>query len=105
LQLPFDSILGFYSDDGFTYVQTLQDRTFLSDRSMDKIETLLPEELFFRLNRKYILHRQAVIGFKRVGDGKLEIQAHASGNIPGWIAVSRLRAVAFKRWFQLEADG
>jgi hypothetical protein len=103
LQLPFDDILGFYSDDGFTYVQTLQDRTFLSDRSMDKIEQLVPEELFFRLNRKYILHRQAVVGFKRVGDGKLEIHSRSAGNIPDSIAVSRLRAVAFKRWFQLEA--
>ncbi|MFT3794059.1 LytR/AlgR family response regulator transcription factor [Flavobacterium sp.] len=104
LQLPFEEILGFYSEEGFTYVQTTSERTFLSDRSMDKVEQLIPAELFFRLNRKYILHRNAVIGFKRVGDGKLEINTRAAGNIPDWIPVSRLRAVPFKRWFQLEEN-
>src|SRR3954464_574345 len=73
LQIPFDEIAGFYSEDGFTYLQTARDKTFLTERSLDKIEQVLPEEFFFRLNRKYMLHRKAVTGFKRVGDGKLEV--------------------------------
>jgi DNA-binding LytR/AlgR family response regulator len=102
LQIAFDDIVGFYSEEGFTYLQTVQDKTFITERSLDKIEQALPGEFFFRLSRKYMLHRKAVTGFKRVGDGKLEVQVNAIGNIPTIIPVSRIKAADFKKWFQME---
>ena len=102
LQIPFDSIICFYSDDGFTYLFSADDKTYLSERSLDKIDQFIPEELFFRLNRKFIFHRHAISGFKRVGDGKLEVRVRSSAKNPDTIAVSRIRAVDFKKWIRLE---
>jgi DNA-binding LytR/AlgR family response regulator len=104
LQLPFEDIIAFYSEDGYTYVQTVQNKTYLTERSLDKIEQVLPGEYFFRLNRKYMLHRNAVAGFKRVGDGKLEVLVNTTGSLPPAIPVSRTKAVDFKKWFQIEEN-
>jgi DNA-binding LytR/AlgR family response regulator len=104
LLVPFEDIMGFYSDDGFTYLHTLQGKTQLCEGSLDKAEQSVPEEYFFRLNRKYLIHRQSITGFKRLEDGKLEVNAKPFGNIPETIPVSRIRAVQFKKWFLLHTN-
>lgn len=101
LLVPFDNILGFYSDDGFTYLHTSQGKNHICEGSLDKSEQLVPQEFFFRLNRKFLIHRQSITGFKRIEDGKLEVQIKSFGNIPDMIPVSRIRAVQFKKWFVL----
>ena len=102
LLIAFNDIMGFYSEDGYTYLQTWQEKKYVTDRSLDKTQELLPEEIFFRLNRQYMLHRNTMTGFKKTGDGKLDILVKATGNIPSTIGVSRNRAVQFKKWFQPE---
>ncbi|MBI5370826.1 MAG: LytTR family transcriptional regulator DNA-binding domain-containing protein [Sphingobacteriales bacterium] len=100
LLIAFNEIAGFYSEGGYTYLQTLTNKKYLTVLSLDKTEKLLPEESFYRLNRQYILHRNAVTGFKRAGDGKLEISVKTAGAIPDLISVSRTKAADFKKWFQ-----
>lgn len=98
--IAFPDILGFYAEDGYTVLLTLDNKKYFPDKSLDKIEESLPEELFFRLNRQYIVHRNALAGFKRTGDGKIDVQVNAGENFPKSIQVSRTRAVPFKNWFQ-----
>ena len=98
--VPFQDILGFYADEGYIVLLTWDNKKYFPDRSLDKIEELLPEELFFRLNRQYIVHRKAMSGFKRLVDGKIEVQVNLVENFPKAIQVSRTRAVPFKNWFQ-----
>jgi DNA-binding LytR/AlgR family response regulator len=100
LLVAFDDILGFYVEDGYTILLTRQNRKFFPDKSLDKIENQLPGEAFFRLNRQYIAHRKALTGFKRTGDGKIDVLVDAPEGFPKSIPVSRLRAASFKNWFQ-----
>lgn len=100
LLVPFDEISAFYTEDGYTILLSHQNRKFFPDRSLDKIETQLPGEWFFRLNRQYILHRNALAGFKRSNDGKIDVIIKNLENFPEAIQVSRTKAVAFKKWFQ-----
>jgi hypothetical protein len=100
LVIPFVDILGFYAEEGYTVLLTLDNKKFFPDKSLDKIEEMLPAELFFRLNRQYIVHRNALTGFKRTGDGKLDVMVKAFDHFPQAIQVSRTRAVPFKNWFQ-----
>lgn len=101
LLVPFADILGFYVEDGYTILLTRQHKKYFPDKSLDKIEAVLPGEFFFRLNRQYILHRNMLTGFKRTGDGKIDVLVQAPDDFPKSIAVSRTRAVSFKNWFQL----
>jgi LytTr DNA-binding domain len=100
LLVPFADILGFYVEDGYTILLTCKNKKYFPDKSLDKIEGVLPGEWFFRLNRQYILHRKALTGFKRTGDGKIDVLVNAPENFPAAIPVSRTRAVTFKNWFQ-----
>jgi DNA-binding LytR/AlgR family response regulator len=95
--------MGFYSEAGYTFLQTWQDKKYITDRSLDKTEVMVPAEFFFRMNRQYLIHRMAVTGFRTAGDGKLEIQVRTAGKIPSAISVSRIRAARFRRWF--DSDG
>jgi DNA-binding LytR/AlgR family response regulator len=100
LLIPFDEISGFYSEDGYSILLNLQNRKFFPDKSLDKIEGELPEEWFFRLNRQYIIYRNAIKGFKRTNDGKLDVTIRKLENLPETVQVSRTKAVVFKKWFQ-----
>jgi len=100
LLIPFDEISGFYSEDGYSILLNQQNKKFFPDKSLDKIEKELPEEWFFRLNRQYILHRNAITGFKRTTDGKLDVVIRKLENLPETVQVSRTKAIVFKRWFQ-----
>ena len=102
LLIDFSEILGFYTEGGYTVLITRQNKKFFPDRSLDKIEDKLPEESFFRLNRQYIVHRKAVKGFKRTGDGKIDVLINAPDIFPDTIPVSRTKAVSFKNWFEPE---
>jgi DNA-binding LytR/AlgR family response regulator len=99
---PFADILGFYAEYGYTILLTKENKKYFPDRSLDKIETTLPEELFFRLNRQYILNRKILTGFKRTGNGKIDVLVNAPENLPSSIAVSRTKAVSFKNWFEID---
>jgi hypothetical protein len=97
--LDYDEIFGFYSEGGYTILLTWQNKKYFPDRSLDKIEEGLPGELFFRLNRQYLLHRNALTGFKRTNDGKIDVLVKSIEDFPQSLAVSRLRAAEFKEWF------
>jgi hypothetical protein len=100
LLIPFDNIPGFFVEDGYTILLTWKNQKYFPGRSLDKLEEALPAELFFRLNRQYIIHRKALTGFKRTGDGKIDVLVNAPETFPKTIPVSRTRAVSFKNWFQ-----
>jgi len=97
--LGFDEIYGFYVESEYAVLISRQGKKYLLDQSLDKIEKLLPEEKFFRVNRQFIFNRTMVNGFERAENGKLNVQLSDSGNFPGTIQVSRIKAAAFKRWF------
>ncbi len=98
----FDTITGFFTDGDYTALVIDETKKYLLDRSLNQIEPSLPEELFFRLNRQYIIHRNAVKGFTKIENGKLNIILSSSVHFPGQVQVSRTKAPAFKTWFQPE---
>jgi hypothetical protein len=100
LLIAFNDILSFYTDEGYSVLLTWQSKKYFLDNSLDKIEKSLPAESFFRVNRQYIIHRKALTGFKRAGDGKIEVMVNGVENFPSSMAVSRTKAVSFKNWFQ-----
>ncbi len=100
LKLNFDSILGFYVDGEYVVGCDLSGKKYYLDQSLDKLEDELPTDLFFRLNRQFILHRQQVTGFKRADYGKLVVILKGSELLPSEITVSRIKAAAFKGWFR-----
>lgn len=104
LLMPYADIAGFFTEGEYVVCNTLAEKKYLLDYSIDKIEKELPSVLFFRLNRQYLVHRQMVTGFQRVENGKLNVLIKSSKTISSPIPVSRTKASAFKTWFQPEAE-
>jgi DNA-binding LytR/AlgR family response regulator len=103
LKLSFDSIASFFVDVDYTIAQNYNGNKYYLDDSLEKIEKKLPVDIFFRLNRKYIVNRNLISGFKRMGNGKILVLLHDTKLFPLEIAVSRTKAPSFKRWFRPES--
>ncbi|MFN7115562.1 MAG: LytR/AlgR family response regulator transcription factor [Saprospiraceae bacterium] len=101
LSIAFNEIIGFYVDGDYTILITNQNKKYLLDQSLDKIEKNLPADYFFRLNRQFILNRQIIKGFNKIENGKLNALLQSSDYFPEMVQVSRLKAPAFKTWLQL----
>lgn len=98
--LPFASIGVFHTEEGQTYLTTLEGRRYALDLPLNKIETLLPAEAFFRVNRQYILNRGVISGYSREANGKLQLELNRDLRLVDKLIISRLTAPSFKAWFQ-----
>jgi DNA-binding LytR/AlgR family response regulator len=99
LAVPFAGIIAFTIEKDYAVLVTAELKSYYLDESLDAVEKKLPEELFFRLNRQFIVHRQVVSGFDRAENGKINVNLSSPGRFPSFIPVSRLKAPAFKAWF------
>lgn len=100
LKLDFNRLAGFFVDSDYTIAQDVDGKKFYLDDSLEKIGKGLPEDAFFRLNRKYIVHRHMISGFKRMENGKILVLLNETDFFPEQIPVSRTKAPSFKRWFR-----
>lgn len=96
--IAFDQIAVFYVEDRATFLRTKIGEQFVLDDSLNKILPVLPAEVFFRLNRKYIVHREQIKGYRKEINGKLLVEFDSGTSINTSI-VSRTTAPEFKKWF------
>jgi LytTr DNA-binding domain len=99
LLFPFEAIAGFFVDGDYSMAVTTEQKKYLLDFSLDKVEKTLPAAYFFRLNRQYIIHRQVITGFEKAENGKINVLLKEVNHLPQSIPVSRTKAPAFKIWF------
>ena len=85
-----------YSEAKNTFLSTREGRTYTVDESLDKLEGLLDPGRFFRINRKFIVHIEAIEAMHTYSKARvlLELQPAYADKV----VVSTERAAAFKRW-------
>lgn len=88
--------IAFFHKEELIYLHTLSNEKYITEHhTLDEIESLLSPEIFFRVNRQYILHIQSVAKIKTTHKG-LTVQLKPPINIE--LDISREKAVAFKKW-------
>lgn len=100
IKIEFSELAGLAVDDVYVVAIHQSGKKYYLDHSLDKIEKVLPPDLFFRLNRQFILHRQIITGFKKEENGKIVVMSVKPECFPTEITVSRIKAPAFKAWFR-----
>ncbi|WP_299532031.1 LytTR family DNA-binding domain-containing protein [Ulvibacterium sp.] len=100
--IAFEQIAIFYVEDRATFLRAKTGEQFVLDDSLNKIFAVLPEENFFRLNRKYIVHREQIKGYKKEINGKLLVEFDFGPSTQTSV-VSRTNAPEFKKWFSITA--
>lgn len=90
-----DEILFFYSENNSTYIYNNLSRSYLINKSLDKIETELNPELFFRISRKYLVNKNYILNIKNHN----EVELNYSNQYSFKLQISKLRYKTFLEWF------
>ena len=88
--------IAYFHKEELIFLHTINNERFISEHeTLDEIESLLNPELFFRVNRQYLIHIQSVGRIKTTHKG-LTVQLRSPFN--NEIDISREKAAAFKTW-------
>jgi DNA-binding LytR/AlgR family response regulator len=99
--VPFHEIAYIFVDEGVTTLRDASGKTYILDRSLNKLTPGLPQEIFFRLNRKYIAQRNFITGYRKDVNGKLVVNLQPGIQPKEDIIVSRISAPSFKTWYRV----
>ena len=91
-----EEIACFYSMMKATYLQTNQKRNYPIDYTLDQLEVILDPPVFFRVNRKLIIHFDAIDEIHTWSGSRLKIVLLC--NYDEDVVVSRDRVKEFKEW-------
>ncbi len=101
-KLSYENIACFYIENKIVYTVQNDGSTINTDFTLNELEEKINDQLFFRANRKMIIHKDAVGQIEKIENGKLRIRLKASienDAIPE-INISRYKRKAFMNWFQ-----
>jgi DNA-binding LytR/AlgR family response regulator len=91
-----DEIECFYSENKATYIHTKENRRYLLDHSLEHWNEHLDPEFFYRVNRTFIVHINAIKDIISYTNSRLQLILHT--DVTSEIIVSRERVKAFKNW-------
>lgn len=94
IQIP--EIAYFYSEDGYVQLVTNDNRKHLIEYSLDQLSEIIDPQLFFRINRKYILQMPAIRKINSYFNSRLKLNLSPASKED--IIVSRERVGDFKKW-------
>lgn len=96
ISLPVSEIRYFYSKDKLSFAKTLSGKDFVLDFTMGELEKLVSPDLFFRVNRQYIISHAAISKVVVWFHGKLKLEVQPDNTSE--IIISRERVNGFKTW-------
>jgi len=91
-----DEIECFFSENKSTYIHTNTKRNYLIDNSLEYWQEQLNPEQFFRVNRTFIVHINAIKDIVSYTNSRLQLKLHSYDETE--IIVSRERVKEFKEW-------
>jgi DNA-binding LytR/AlgR family response regulator len=94
--LPVDDIAFFYSMQGITFAVTFEKREYPVNFSLESLKEQLNPDIFFKINRQFIVNIDAIKRVHSYFNGKLKLEIKPSHTED--IIVGKDKAAAFKRW-------
>ncbi len=94
--VSIEQINYFYSFQKATYINTSENKNYIIDFSLEQVEALIDPNLFFRINRKYLIRISSIRDIVTYSSSRLKIELINSEKND--IIVSRERVNDFKRW-------
>ena len=95
--VPLDQIAYFFSLEKATFLQTIENRKFVVDYTMDQLEALLDPRRFFRLNRAYLAQQSAIHDIIHYTNSRLQTVLKPVAP-DAQVLVSREKVNVFKSW-------
>jgi DNA-binding LytR/AlgR family response regulator len=92
-----DEIAYFHADNKIVYLTDKSGNRFIINYTLEKLEPMLDPYLFFRINRKMIIHSKIIDVVKPYYNNRLKLTLRNLG-VEQEIIVSRERVQEFKKW-------
>jgi len=101
-KLTYENIACFYSENKIVYTVQNDGTTITTDFTLNELEEKINDQLFFRVNRQIIIHKDTVDQIEKISNGKLRITLKSSieNDAITEINISRYKRKAFMTWFQ-----
>ena len=97
LPLSVDMILFFYIHEGNVKAVVTDGKEYTFTQTLDELSDCLNPNLFFRVNRQYLISRKAVQDIDLWFNGRLSVNLKVP--VAEKILVSKVRVSEFKEWF------
>lgn len=97
LPLSVDMILFFYIHEGNVKAVVADGKEYTFTQTLDELSDCLNPNLFFRVNRQYLISRKAVLDIDLWFNGRLSVNLKVP--VAEKILVSKVRVSEFKEWF------
>jgi len=91
-----DDVAYFFTENKVNFLQTRDGKKYPVDFNLDQLEELLHPEVFFRINRQFIINIHAITEMRAYS--KSRVQVKLSPASPHDTIVSVERSGAFKQW-------
>ncbi|HCE58288.1 MAG TPA: DNA-binding response regulator [Prolixibacteraceae bacterium] len=88
----------FYAMEKGCYISTFQGNNYPVDYSLDKLETMLEPDLFFRINRKFIVNMNAITNMVAYSRSRIKLELKPKPGTSDETIVSIERTAEFKKW-------
>lgn len=92
------SIAYFYRDQGHVFLRPFQGDDQLISQSLDQVESNLDSKQFFRVARHMIVNHKAILDYRSLTFGKLELTLSIPYKEP--VRVSKIAARNFRLWME-----
>jgi len=89
-------IAHFYSEDGVVFLHTSSDKRYIINYTLEQLEQLLDNRLFFRVSRNCIGNVRAIKNVAKYFNSRLKLSF--SPVCPHEVLVSRVRVPDFLKW-------
>ncbi len=96
IPLETKNIAWFYTAHELVYAQTVDDRQYVIDFTMEQLERQLDSDQFFRANRQFIINRKEITEVDFYFNGRLSVKIKPQP--PEGIIISKARVPEFKTW-------
>lgn len=94
--LKTNSIAYIYIDESLVKLITHDKQTFLLDKNLEDMEFELDPEVFYRINRQFIINREAILNIQHYFNNKLLVNLSPPSRERA--VVSKAKAAEFKQW-------
>lgn len=94
--LEVEDILYFYSLQKGTYLHSSDNRNYVIDYTLGRLEEMLDPLLFHRINRKYLISHRAITDLITLSSSKMKVKLLHSDDDD--IYISRERVATIKEW-------
>ncbi|MBG8555627.1 response regulator transcription factor [Hymenobacter sp. BT594] len=96
--IPVEQIAYFASLEKVTLLHTREGRRFVVDYTLEQLEGMLDPTVFFRLNRAYLAHAEAIHDIIHYTNSRLQTILKPAAPDNDTVLVSREKVSAFKAW-------